>query len=287
MEHVASALSAAGVNVHVLPARSSNEAEDLCRQAVSDAAAALVAVGGDGTVHRALQAVANTPVALGVVPVGSGNDFASAVGLSTDVSTATSDIVAALTRDTVSRETVSLDLLQAVDQHEGRRWCATVLAAGLDALIADRANRMPLTGGWMRYQVAIGLEMARLQQHNYRLRIDGESHHFAGPLLAIGNTRQYGAGARICPNADPQDGQLDVCYGQDMGRLTVARLRGLVYRGTHLSHPDVYALRGRKIEVAGPKVVSYADGEPSLRLPLEVTCVPDALRLLSGRTSFT
>ncbi|MGH8794121.1 MAG: diacylglycerol/lipid kinase family protein [Stackebrandtia sp.] len=288
-------VASAGVDIRELAARSSAEAEALCSHAVQAGAGAIVAVGGDGTVHRAVQALATTGVPLGIVPVGSGNDLAAALGVGPDVGSAVSDVVAALCRgdfksestaqkQAVARETPlrSMDLLRVADADGQTRWCATVLAAGLDALIANRANRLHLGGGWLRYQLAIAVEMLRLRRRAYRLDVDGTQRAFDGVLLAVGNTYRYGAGARICPDADPDDGLLDVTYGGRLGRLAVARLRARVYRGTHLSHPKVHGLRGSRVRITGPSLTTYADGEPCLRLPVDVVCVPGALRLLTG-----
>jgi len=91
-------LGAGGRPVRLLEARTSEEAEKACHRAVAEGVAAVVAVGGDGTVHQALQAVAERPVGFGVVPAGTGNDFAAGTGVPLDPMTAAERIAGAAAR---------------------------------------------------------------------------------------------------------------------------------------------------------------------------------------------
>jgi diacylglycerol kinase (ATP) len=233
-------------------------------------------VGGDGTVHRVLQAVAGTQVPLGVIPAGTGNDFAVELGIPPDP-LAAADLVAAALRDGRTR---AVDLARMTTADNQIRWYAAVLAAGFDAIVNELANRMRWPRGPRRYDVAIMLELARLRPRRYTMRLDGEAHEFDGVLVAVGNTASYGGGLRICPGADPTDGLLDVVVGGRLGRPAVVRLKPKLYRGTHLAHPLVTSYRAREVVVETEGIVGYADGERTLPLPVTVTCVPGALRLL-------
>lgn len=271
-------LRARGADVRVLPASSAGHAQQLCHQAVADGAGALVAIGGDGTVHLALQAVAGTAVPLGIVPAGTGNDFARETGVPPDPLAAADAIAAALSDG--SGRTVDLARLSA----SGRagRWFGAVLAAGFDAVVNERANRMRWPRGSRRYDLAIGLELARLRPRRYVLRLDGVPHEVDAVLVAVGNTASYGGGMRICPAADPTDGLLDIVVGGRLNRTTVVRMKPRIYRGTHLTHPLVHSFRAREVHVAAEHVTGYADGERAYPLPVTVSCVPGALRLLGA-----
>jgi diacylglycerol kinase (ATP) len=274
---VLAALGAGGRPVRLLGAHTGAEAEAVCHRAVADGVAAIVAVGGDGTVHRALQAVAGTEVPLGVVPVGTGNDFAACTGVPLDPLQAAASIGLGL-RAEVS---TAIDLAR-VAAGGGDRWFGVVLAAGFDAVVNERANRLPWPRGARRYDLAIAYELLRLRPRRYTLRLDGVVVHTDAVLVAVGNCASYGGGMRICPDADPTDGLLDVVVAATMSRGTLARLRPRLHGGTHVRDPLVSSYRARVVEVEARDIVGYADGERIAALPLTVVCVPGALRLLTG-----
>jgi diacylglycerol kinase (ATP) len=275
-EAVLRRLRAAGRPVRALIASDAPAALAACRTAVDEGAGALIAVGGDGTVHLALQAVAGTGVAFAVVPTGTGNDFAATAGYPTDPQAAVETITEAL----VAGRTRRIDLARVTTPGADPRWYGTVLAAGFDAIVNERANRMRWPRGRRRYDLAILAELARLRPLRYTLRLDGTVWVRDATLVAVGNGARYGGGIRICPSADPTDGLLDVMIAGPVGRATLLRLKPRVHRGRHLDHPRVTTVRARTVEVDAPGIVGYADGERVLPLPVTVTAVPGALRLL-------
>lgn len=269
-------LAGTGRPVHLLSAGSAAEASDACRAAVAGGAAALVTVGGDGTVHAALQALAGTGVPLGPVPAGTGNDFAAATGLPTDPIAAATLIADALRTGREYR----VDLARVSAAARPDHWYGAVLAAGFDAIVNERANRMRWPSGPRRYDLAILIELVRLRARRYRVTLDGEPHDLDAVLVAVGNCASYGGGMRICPAADPTDGLLDVVVAGPVGRGTLIRIKPRVYRGSHLDHPQVHSYRARQVTLEAAGVTGYADGERLGPLPMTVTAVPGALRLL-------
>ncbi|MFI7490864.1 diacylglycerol kinase [Micromonospora echinaurantiaca] len=269
-------LAATGRPVRLLEAHSAEQAEAACHAAVADGVAALVAVGGDGTVHRALQAVAGTVVPFGPVPAGTGNDFAVDTGFPADPLAAVEVIVDALR----AGRTRPVDLARLTGADGTRRWYGAVLAAGFDAIVNERANRMRWPRGPRRYDLAILVELARLRPRRYKLRLDGEPQEVDAVLVAVGNAPSYGGGMRICPDADLTDGLLDVVVGGRFDRLTLMRVKPSIYQGTHVRHPLVRSYRVREVELAAEGITTYADGERVLDLPVTVTAAPAALRLL-------
>ncbi|MEV6519788.1 diacylglycerol kinase family protein [Micromonospora chalcea] len=269
-------LGAAGRPVELLRARTPAEAEAACHAAVADGAGALVTVGGDGTVHRALQAVAGTAVPFGPVPAGTGNDFAVETGFPADPAAAVEVIADAL----AAGRTRPVDLARLSGPGVPDRWYGAVLAAGFDAIVNERANRMRWPRGPRRYDLAIVVELAKLRPRRYRLSLDGVPQEVDAVLIAVGNVASYGGGMRICPDADPHDGLLDVVVGGRFDRRTLMRVKPQIYRGTHVTHPLVRAYRARTVELATDGITTYADGERSLDLPVTVTAAPAALRLL-------
>jgi diacylglycerol kinase (ATP) len=251
-----------------------------CRAALAGAAA-VVAVGGDGTVHLALQAVAGTGIPFGMVPAGTGNDIARALGVPGTPVEAADAVVEALRAGRT--RAVDLGRVRLPDGPDGGvRWFAGVLGAGFDAVVNERANRMRFPRGPRRYDVAIFAELLRLRPRRYKLELDGTVHDVEAVLVAVANTGSYGGGYRICPAADPADGLLDVVVG---GRFTRRGLLGIlphVRAGTHLGRPMVTAYRARTVTLAAEGITGYADGERLGPLPLTIDCVPGALTLLAG-----
>ena len=273
---VLDALGATGRPVRLLSATSALEAEKACHRAVAEGVGALVAVGGDGTVHLGLQAVAGTGVGFGVVPAGTGNDFAAGTGVPMDPLAAANAVAAALR----AGRTHAVDLARVTGADGEVRWFGVVLAAGFDAVVNERANRMRWPRGPRRYDLAIVLEMARLRSRRYALELDGVDRSFTGVLVAVGNCHSYGGGLRICPDADPADGLLDVVVAAPLGRAALARLKPKLRRGTHLADPRVTAYRAREIKIGANDIIAYADGERIGPLPLTIGCAPGAVRLL-------
>jgi diacylglycerol kinase (ATP) len=264
--------------VFVLDAPDRAAAAAAAHRAVVDGAAALVAVGGDGTVHLALQAVAGTATPFGVVPVGTGNDFAAALGVPADPLAAADAVCAAIAAGRIR----AVDLARAT---AGDRsiWYGAVLGAGFDAIVNERANRMRFPRGARRYDVAIFAELMRLRPRAYTVTLDGVAERLPAVLVAVGNTPSYGGGMRICPDADPTDGLLDIVVGGEMSRLTFARLKPHVYAGTHVRHPLVRQFRARSVTLEAEGITAYADGERVFPLPVTITAVPGALTLVDPR----
>ncbi|WP_127503502.1 diacylglycerol/lipid kinase family protein [Actinoplanes solisilvae] len=265
-----------GPGVRLLAAHSGEEAEAACHTAVASGASAVIAVGGDGTIHRALQAVASQPVGFGVVPAGTGNDFAAGTGMPADP-LAAADAIAAALRE--GRHT-PIDLVRVSGPATPTRWFGAVLAGGFDALVNERANGMRWPRGPRRYDLAILLELARLRPRKYALELDGEDYSFEGMLVAVGNCASYGGGMRILPDADPADGLLDVVVTEPFGRTALARLKPKLRRGTHVTDPRITVYRARHVRLSSDGIIAYADGERLGPLDLDLTCTPGAVRLL-------
>jgi len=184
-EGVLGELRAGGLDPRLLAAVTGAEAESAARRAVADGCAALVVVGGDGAVHAALQAVAGTTTPLGVIPAGTGNDLVRALDLPVDPLVA----ARAVARNLLAGSVRALDAGRT-----GDRWWATVLCAGFDSAVSDRANRLRWPRGRRRYDVAVFAELVRLRPREVTLVLDGESRTVPVTLVAVGNTPWYGVG---------------------------------------------------------------------------------------------
>jgi diacylglycerol kinase (ATP) len=268
---VLAAFGEAGFAPELLPAASAAEAEAQAAAAVAAGTRAVVAVGGDGTQHAALQAVAGTSTPLAPVPAGTGNDLVLALGVPRDPVAA----ARAAAEDLKAGTTRTVDLGRT-----GNRWWATVLCCGFDSAVTDRANRLRWPRGRRRYDVAVLAELARLRPRELTLVLDGESQTLPITMVAVGNTAWYGGGMRICPGADPADGLFDVTVVGAISRLQLMRTKPRLTSGTHVDHPAVSVFRASRVELSSPGVTTYADGEPVAPLPAVAECVPGALSLL-------
>ncbi|MFD5934960.1 diacylglycerol kinase [Streptomyces sp. NPDC060333] len=270
----ASALRAAGFSVRTVVGTDAADALARLRAAVREGTGAVIAVGGDGLVSLALQALAGTAVPLGVVAVGTGNDFARSLGLPVREPARAGRLAAEALKEGRIRE---IHLGRAADTSYG-----TVLCSGFDSRVNDRGNRMRLPLGRFKYDLAILAELASFRPFPYRITLDG------GPvieteatLVAVGNSSSYGGGMRICADAVPDDGLFDVTVVGDCGRGTLLKVFPQVYKGTHLGHPKVTVHRASKVTLEAAGITAYADGEPLGPLPVTAECVPAALRLLT------
>jgi diacylglycerol kinase (ATP) len=270
---VLGALRAGGLSPQVLDAGSRDDAERQAAKAVAGDARAVVAVGGDGTVHAALQAVAGTTTPLAVVPAGTGNDLALALGIPADPAAA----AAAAAADLVDGRTTAIDAGRT-----GDRWWTTVLCCGFDSAVSDRANRLRWPRGRRRYDVAILAELARMRSHEVRLVLDGEETTVPVTLVAVGNTSTYGGALRICPGAQPDDGLFDVTVVRAMTRRQLVSERPRLAAGTHVDHPLVSVHRVQRVELSCDGVTTWADGEPVAPLPVTAECVPGAVHVLGA-----
>lgn len=265
---VAPRLRDAGYDVRLLIGRDSDEALDQARKAVADGVGTLVVVGGDGMVHVAVQALAGSDTRLGIVPAGTGNDVARYFDLPRKDPLAAVDVV-------IGGRERRIDLARVAD-----RYFVTVLAAGFDAIVNERANHMTWPRGQMRYNLATVAELRTLAPRPYTLDVDGVQHRFDAVTVAIGNGPSFGGGLRITEGAVLDDGILDVVAIGPISRRDLVRTYPRLFSGTHLSHPAAMQFRGRQITVAAPGIVAYADGERIGPLPLTVEVVPGALRVL-------
>ena len=262
-----------GVDVVAIAGRDSAHARQLVEGALERGMDALVVVGGDGIISRALQVLAQTDIPLGIVPAGTGNDHAREFGIPTRDPEAAADVIV----DGIT-DTVDLGRIRGADGTD--RWFGTVMAAGFDSLVTDRTNRMRWPHGRMRYNLAMVAEISKLRLLPFRLTFDGRAVDTELTLAAFGNTRSYGGGMKICPDADPHDGLLDVTMVASASRTRLIRLFPTVFKGTHVHLDEVSTERARTITVACPGINAYAAGEYVCPLPVEVSAVPGALKIL-------
>lgn len=213
--------------------------------------ALVVAVGGDGTVHEVAAACVGTRRVMGVLPVGSGNDYVKALGVGTRLGRAL--------------EVVAGGEIRTVDAGEvnGIRF-VNGLGIGFDAEVAAGVAEAPkVLGGFGGYLWSVGRLLWGFRCLEGRVRLGGGEEIEAETILmaaALGTT--YGARFRLAPAARLDDGLFDVIWSEKVSRAEVLRLIPDVLRGAHLAHPKIRFARAAEVEVALAKPApAHVDGE--------------------------
>ena len=273
---VRSALGAANLSRDEAIATEPGQAWALAERAARDGYDTVVAVGGDGTLHEVVNGVLRGrpehPPALAVIPAGTANIFARALGLPKDLVAAARVLVDGTRR--------RIDAGRVND-----RYFATVAGAGLDGAVVRLASRWPRwIGGKLRHVVAGLVTLATYRPAQVRLWIDGQEQTESLILLAAANTSWYGGGIHIAPLARVDDGLLSVVSIGDVGRLETIRLLRLAFSGRHLDQRQVGHALAREVRVESDTPLAIqADGENIGALPARFRCVPGALELIVPR----
>ncbi|HQA13815.1 MAG TPA: diacylglycerol kinase [Ornithinibacter sp.] len=270
-----SLLRDAGVDVLDLSASDARSAVEQGRAAIeSGAIDRLVVGGGDGMVHLGANLCAGTPVPLGVIAAGTGNDIARELGLPVR------DAAASVQR-ILSGSLRQVDAARHTTATGEQKWFLGVLAAGFDAVVNERANQLTWPKGPMRYNLAILRELPVFRAIPYTLVLDGERIDTEAMLVAVGNGPAYGGGMRVTPDASFDDGLLDVLILRKISTFEFLRVFPRVFKGTHVSHHAVQIRRAHTVSLEAKGIVSYADGERFAPLPMSMEVVPGALTVLA------
>ncbi len=266
-------LRGAGIEVIALTGTDARDALRLATGAVRGGIDALVAAGGDGSVNLAVQAIGDSGTSLGIIPLGTGNDNARSFGLPLgDVAAATKVIIDGATRQ--------VDVAVAVTDEGVRRRFTGVLSAGFDSAVNERANDMTFPPGRAKYLAAIIAQLATFRPVEYHVTLDSEEIVDHGMLVAVGNGPAYGGGMLVCPAADVADGRLHITFLHKVGRPTFLGVLPKVFSGKHVHHPSVTVHTSGSVRIVADGQLAYGDGERIGPLPVQISLLPGALRVL-------
>lgn len=268
-----------GIDVVSIQGASPEGARELAgRMVAEDGIDALVVCGGDGLINLALQEQAQSTTPLGIIPAGTGNDHAREYGIPTHTRRA-ADVVA---RGFTTTTDLGLMRNDAGDEH----WFGTIACAGFDSLVSDRTNRISWPKGQMRYNISIVAEFLNFHSIPTRLVLNPETEgeqviEENMTLVAMGNTKSYGGGMLICPDADHHDGILDITVLERMNRARAAVKFIKIFDGSFVEEAGVSTYRAKKVRIemtdrGGRHINGYADGDRFAPLPMEVEVVPGA-----------
>jgi YegS/Rv2252/BmrU family lipid kinase len=267
LPQVEAALRARGTPFGVERTHSIEHARELAR-AARDAGEVVAAFGGDGLVGAVAGELCGGTGTLAVLPGGRGNDFARKLGIGGDPVVAC-DVIAAGHERTVD-----------VAQVDGKAYLG-IASAGLDSVVNELALTTRLKLGSLVYAYGTVRALATWRPAHWQVVIDGEAHAFDGYSVAVANTGVFGGGMYLVPDAQLDDGLLDVVLMDAMPKRRYLANLPRVFKGTHVHEPGLHFLRGREIAFhADRPFAAYADGDPIADLPVTIRVVPRALKVL-------
>ena len=275
-ELVLHTLAARGQEFIDLSGASMDEANANARHAINDGKIdGLIVVGGDGIAHLGVNIACDTGISLGIIAAGTGNDLARSIEMPEgDVVAGTHAVLDKL--DNPRR----VDAIKATSS-TGPFWFFGTASAGFDALCNQRANQMSWPKGQRRYDIAMVLELAKFKPIHYEATIDGEHRSFDAMLCAVANGPAFGGGMMIAPEANVEDGLLDLFIVHAMSRVELLKVFPKVYTGRHVTHPAVEFVRAKSVKLSSGNMPVYSDGEARGHSPLTATVVPGALSVFA------
>jgi YegS/Rv2252/BmrU family lipid kinase len=258
------------MSFHLQFAESANHVTQLCRQALSEGYNFIVSCGGDGTHHQAIQAMAGSRHILGLMPIGTGNDFPAQLGIPEDLDFCCDLLLKGKIR--------KIDLIQ-VDSGE---YVAGVGGIGFDSEVNAIANRISrFLRGRAAYVLPVLLKTLTYQPKEISLQLDHEFLQGRVLMVAFGNIKSYGKGMQITALAEPDDGLLDICWIDPVKMFRLYRFFPTVFSGDHLEMPEVRYFRSTSVRVESSIPLDfYGDGEFIARTPFTLRVVPRALKVL-------
>ena len=223
----------------------------------------VIAVGGDGLMHIALQLVVPSQIPFTIIPAGTGNDFVRTLGWDLEaIDKQLNQVI------TTAPSPIDLGLVDG-------EWFGAILSTGFDSVVNEKANAMTWPKGPMKYNAAIAIELPRFKPRHYEITLDDRTISTEAMLIAVANGRSYGAGMLVCPNANISDGLFDVMVLHPISKFEFMKVFPQVFAGTHISHPAVEIVRSKNVRIES-KAVAYSDGERIGQLPIAAECIHDA-----------
>ncbi len=265
---VEAALARYGVDYHLESTDSLEHARTLAL-AAAGAGEPAVALGGDGLIGAVAGALEGTDGVVGMLPGGRGNDFARMLGIPLDPAGACAVIAAGIVR------TVDLGAV-------GAETFIGIASCGFDSEANRVANQTRLVRGSLVYAYGAMWALARWKPATFEVCLDDrEPLRFTGYTVAAANSKSYGGGMLMAPDASVEDGLLDVVIVEHLSKLGFARVLPTVFKGEHVRLPYVQVHRAREVRIsADRKFTLYADGDPVADLPVTIRALAHAVRVI-------
>jgi len=227
-----------------------------------------VVVSGDGLVGAIGGALAGSETPLGIVPGGRGNDLARVLGIPTEPEDAAATLAAGETRP--------ID----VGEVNGRPFLG-IVSVGFDSVANERANQTKWLRGNLVYAYAGVRTLLGWKPARFTIAAGGERRRVTGYSVSVANSRAFGGGMFIAPDAELDDGEFDVVTVGEVGRLRFLANLPKVFKGTHVEEDEVRVFRASRLELSASRPFPvFADGEHLTELPASLRVLPRALRVI-------
>jgi YegS/Rv2252/BmrU family lipid kinase len=235
-----------------------------------------VVLGGDGLTGAVAHELRRHPGAvLGLLPGGRGNDLARVLGLPPEPVAACEVIAHGHER--------AIDVGEVQPPAGAARTFIGIASAGFDSVANEIANRAPSRLGNLVYAYGALRALATWRPATFDLELDGRPESFTGFSVAAANAKAYGGGMYLAPDAELDDGLLDVVISHHTSRRRCLAILSKVFRGEHVHEPSIEVQRCAELRVAADRPFAmYADGDPIGDLPVTVRACPGTLRVLVG-----
>ena len=237
-------------------------------------------LSGDGLVGVIADALRERPGAvIGVLPGGRGNDLARVLALPDDAREACRTIAEGIPRP--------VDLGVVTDgSGSGERAFVGIASAGFDSDANRIANEAPPWLGGLVYAYGALRALASWRPARFEVELlpSGELHSFTGYTVAAANSRAYGGGMYLAPDAMLDDGQIDIVVTENVGKLRFLANLPKVFKGSHVRLPSVRVFRAAEVRISADRPFTmYADGDPIGELPVNVRALPGAVTIITPR----
>jgi YegS/Rv2252/BmrU family lipid kinase len=227
-----------------------------------------VVISGDGLVGAVGGAMAGAETPLGIVPGGRGNDLARVLGIPSDPAGAVAVLAAGATR--------RIDVGEA----NGRRFLG-IVSVGFDSEANRLANETSFLRGSLVYAYAALRTLLGWKPGRFTVRVEDERYRFTGYSVSVANSRAFGGGMYVAPQAELDDGEFDIVAVGEVGKLRFVGNLPKVFKGTHVEEDEVRVFRASHLELSASRPFPvYADGEHLTDLPARLRILPRALSVL-------
>ena len=257
-----------GATHKVMYSRSPDDPARLARESMRDGAAAVVAVGGDGLVSQVASELVKTDTPLGIIPAGRGNDFARGLGIPLDVASACT--------------TIAQGHQQRIDVGQANgHYFFSIAVMGFAAEINRKANTFTKLRLNALYSLLTVATIFTDEPQPFTVTYEGRTRRCYSWMIAVGNTWSSARGMALVPAARPDDGQLDACIINGMGKFELLlSVFPKVFCGRHLYNTGVDTIRGREMTIESDRPCDlYADGERIGPLPVTLKSISHALNV--------
>lgn len=257
------------------------DAERMAREAAAAGAPCVIAVGGDGTLHEVANGILGSQSTVGLIPFGTGNDLARALGIYNDLEAACRAITEG---DTLH---VDVGVLEG-EGTGGPRHFLVLSGTGFDARTARTVNEgIRWISGAGAYVVGAIATLAKFEPFDLTLTLDGgEPIRKKAMFVSIANAETTGGGMRIAPGARIDDGCLDICLAGAVSKPTLLYQLTQVFKGAHVDHPAVTMHKAAAITIdADPPQPLLIDGEVIGTTPARISLLPGALAMKARKSA--